>query len=153
MFDVAGLVAVFVAGTLTALTPCCLPMIPPLLAGSAGHRLRPVSIVSGSITSFTALGIITSLLSTVTPETLRVPFVLLIIIAFGAVMADDDLHDTYTTAASRITGPVSQVTRSVENTRHPLVSGFVLGLFLGIIWLSLCRSRPRQCPRIRRDVR
>jgi len=134
MFDVAGLVAVFVAGTLTALTPCCLPMIPPLLAGSTGHRLRPVAIVSGSIASFTALGIITSLLSSVTPETLRVPFVLLII-AFGAIMADDDLHDAYTTAASRITGPASRVTTSVENTRHPLTSGFVLGLFLGIIWL------------------
>ena len=101
MFDVAGLVAVFVAGTLTALTPCCLPMIPPLLAGSTGHRLRPVAIVSGSIASVTALGIITSLLSSVAPETLRGPFVLLII-AFGGFIADHDLHDAYTTAASRI---------------------------------------------------
>src|SRR6056297_2212694 len=134
MFDVAGLVAVFVAGTLTALTPCCLPMIPPLLAGSTGHRLRPIAIVAGSIISFTTLGIITSLLSSVTPETLRVPFVVLII-AFGAIMADDDLHDAYTTATSRITGPASRVTRAVENTQHPLVSGVVLGLFLGIIWL------------------
>ncbi|MFW5918077.1 MAG: cytochrome c biogenesis protein CcdA, partial [Haloferacaceae archaeon] len=98
MFDVAGLVAVFVAGTLTALTPCCLPMLPPLLAGSAGHRLRPVSIVAGSIVSFTALGILTSTLGNLTPETLRLPFVVLIV-AFGAVLADDDLHEAYTTHA------------------------------------------------------
>lgn len=134
MFDVAGLVAVFVAGTLTALTPCCLPMLPPLLAGSAGHRLRPVSIVAGSIVSFTALGILTSTLGNLTPDALRLPFVALIV-AFGAVLADDDLHEAYTTSASRLTGPADRATRRVEAATHPLVSGFVLGTFLGVIWL------------------
>ncbi len=134
MLDSPGIVAVFVAGVLTALTPCCLPMLPPLLAGSVGHRLRPIAIVSGSITSFTALGVATALVGSVTPDTFRLPFVAMII-AFGAVMADDDLHAAYTTRASQITGPATRFTTSVEDTHHPLVGGFVLGTFLGVIWL------------------
>lgn len=134
MLETPGLVAVFAAGVLTALTPCCLPMIPPLLAGSSGHRFRPVAIVTGSIASFTALGIVTALAGSVTPDTFRLPFVAMIIV-FGAVMADDGLHDAYTTYASRITGPVTRFTTAVENAHHPLVGGFVLGLFLGVIWL------------------
>ncbi|MFC4245795.1 cytochrome c biogenesis CcdA family protein [Natribaculum luteum] len=134
MLDSPGIAAVFVAGVLTALTPCCLPMLPPLLAGSVGHRLRPLAIVSGSITSFTALGVVTALVGSVTPDTFRLPFVAMII-AFGAIMADDDLHAAYTTRASRITGPATRFTTSVEDTHHPLVGGFVLGTFLGVIWL------------------
>lgn len=134
MLETPGLVAVLVAGFLTALTPCCLPMLPPLLAGSAGHRLRPIAIVAGSITSFTALGIATALAGSLTPDTFRIPFVVLIV-AFGAVMADDELHAAYTTYASRLAGPVTRFTTAVENAHHPLVGGFVLGLFLGVIWL------------------
>ncbi|CCQ37349.1 cytochrome c-type biogenesis protein CcdA [Natronomonas moolapensis 8.8.11] len=134
MLETPGVAAVLLAGVLTALTPCCLPMLPPLLAGSAGHRLRPIAIVAGSILSFTGLGVSTAAVGSVTPETFRLPFVLAII-AFGAVLADDDLHEAYTTATSRLTAPVTQFTTAVERAHHPLVGGFVLGLFLGIIWL------------------
>lgn len=134
MLETPGIAAVLIAGVLTALTPCCLPMLPPLLAGSTGHRFRPLAIVSGSIISFTALGIVTAAVGSITPETFRVPFVVMII-AFGAVMADDDLHSAYTTYASRLTAPITQFTTAFERTHHPLVGGFVLGLFLGFIWL------------------
>lgn len=134
MLETPGLVAVFAAGMFTALTPCCLPMIPPLLAGSSGHQFRPIAIVTGSITSFTTLGVATALVGSITPDTFRLPFVAMIIV-FGAVMADDDLHTAYTTYASRVTGPVTRITTAVENAHHPLVGGFVLGLFLGVIWL------------------
>ncbi|QFU82547.1 cytochrome c biogenesis CcdA family protein [Natronorubrum aibiense] len=134
MLETPGLVAVFVAGILTALTPCCLPMIPPLLAGSTGHRFRPLAIVAGSIASFTVLGIATALVGSLTPDSFRLPFVAMIIV-FGAVMADDDLHTAYTTYASRVTGSVTRFTTAIETSHHPLVGGFVLGLFLGVIWL------------------
>jgi cytochrome c biogenesis protein CcdA/thiol-disulfide isomerase/thioredoxin len=46
----------FLAGIVTALSPCVLPVLPILLAGGAastGHRLRPFAIVAGLVVSFT----------------------------------------------------------------------------------------------------
>jgi cytochrome c biogenesis protein CcdA/thiol-disulfide isomerase/thioredoxin len=45
----------FLAGLITALSPCVLPVLPILLAGSAtGGRWRPYAIVAGIVVSFTA---------------------------------------------------------------------------------------------------
>ena len=44
----------FVAGLITALSPCVLPVLPVLLAGSAaGGPRRPYAIVAGLVVSFT----------------------------------------------------------------------------------------------------
>jgi cytochrome c biogenesis protein CcdA/thiol-disulfide isomerase/thioredoxin len=44
----------FVAGLVTALSPCILPVLPIILAGSAsGGRRRPYAIVAGLVASFT----------------------------------------------------------------------------------------------------
>jgi cytochrome c biogenesis protein CcdA/thiol-disulfide isomerase/thioredoxin len=46
----------FLAGLITAISPCVLPVLPLLLAGSAtsGSRFRPFAIVAGLVVSFTA---------------------------------------------------------------------------------------------------
>src|SRR5579862_2442005 len=41
----------FVAGVITAVTPCVLPVLPILLAGGASGR-RPLRIIAGLVTSF-----------------------------------------------------------------------------------------------------
>ncbi len=38
---------VFIAGMATVITPCVLPVLPAMLSGSMGSRLRPVVIVTG----------------------------------------------------------------------------------------------------------
>jgi cytochrome c biogenesis protein CcdA/thiol-disulfide isomerase/thioredoxin len=45
----------FVAGLITAISPCVLPVLPILLAGAAGstNRARPYAIVAGLVVSFT----------------------------------------------------------------------------------------------------
>jgi cytochrome c biogenesis protein CcdA len=127
-------VAVFAAGVLTILTPCCLPMVPPLLAGGVGHRLRPVSVVAGSVVAFTALGVAVGAVGGLTPDSFRLPFTLLMI-AFGAVMADDDLNRLYSRYASRVAGRATEASELVDRDAHPLASGFLLGLLLGVVWL------------------
>ena len=48
------LVVAFLAGLITSLSPCVLPVLPILLAGSAtGGRRRPYLLVAGLVTSFT----------------------------------------------------------------------------------------------------
>ncbi len=125
---------VFLGGVVTVLTPCCLPMIPPLLSGSVGHRLRPVSIVAGSIVSFTAIGVVVGALGALSPDALRAP-AFAVIIVFGAVMADDDLNRWYSEKSSRLSSSAARRTDAFDTGARPIVSAFVLGLVLGVIWL------------------
>lgn len=134
MIETPSTVAVFLAGVLTILTPCCLPMIPVLVVGANGHRLRPVAIVAGSTLTFTALGTLTGSVGAVTPETIRAPFAVLMLV-FGVVLADDDVNDLYTRYASRLAGRATALTGRVDEDRHPLGNAFVVGLLLGVIWL------------------
>lgn len=134
MLGLPGVVTVFAAGVFTILTPCCLPMLPPLLAGGVGHRLRPLFIVTGSVVSFTAFGVATAVVSGLTPGTLRLPFMALIV-AFGAVMADDDVHAVYSKYASRLAGRATEATAAIDEERHPIAGPFALGLLLGGVWL------------------
>ncbi|THE64733.1 cytochrome c biogenesis protein CcdA [Salinadaptatus halalkaliphilus] len=132
--EIPTLSVVFVAGMATILTPCCLPVLPPLLSGSVGHRFRPIAIVSGSLLSFTALGVLVGSVTSFSPETLRAP-AFLAIAAFGAVMVDDDLHRTYSNAASRLSSVASRQASIFDEGDRPLASAFSLGTLLGVIWL------------------
>ena len=132
--ELPTLSVVFLAGMATILTPCCLPLIPPLLSGSVGHRLRPLAIVSGSLLSFTALGVAVGALGAVSPESLRLP-AFLTIVAFGAVMVDDDLNRIYSTYASRLSSSATRRASVLDESRRPLASAFFLGVLLGVIWL------------------
>jgi cytochrome c biogenesis protein CcdA len=134
MIETPSTVAVFLAGVLTILTPCCLPMIPVLVVGANGHRLRPVLIVTGSTLTFTVLGVVTGSVGSITPESIRAPFAVLML-AFGVVLADDDVNDLYSRYASRLAGRATSLTGRVDERRHPLANAFVVGLLLGVIWL------------------
>ncbi|MFA9427937.1 cytochrome c biogenesis CcdA family protein [Natronorubrum sp. A-ect3] len=125
---------VFLAGVATILTPCCLPLIPPLLSGSVGHRFRPLAIVSGSLVSFTGLGLLVGTLGSFSPDTLRAP-AFIAIVAFGAVMADNDLHNIYSRYASRLSSVATRQSTAFDSEKRPLVSAFLLGILLGVIWL------------------
>ena len=46
------------AGILSILSPCVLPLIPVMLTGAvAEHRLAPVALAAGVALSFTAIGL------------------------------------------------------------------------------------------------
>ncbi|ARS90953.1 cytochrome c biogenesis CcdA family protein [Natrarchaeobaculum aegyptiacum] len=132
--EVPTLSVVFLAGVATILTPCCLPLLPPLLSGSVGHRLRPAAIVSGSLLSFTALGVAVGTIGSISPESLRLP-AFLAIVAFGAVMVDEDLYRRYSTYASRLSGTAAQRAAVFDEGKRPVTSAFLLGVLLGVIWL------------------
>lgn len=133
-----SLALVFLAGVLTIVTPCILPILPPMLAGSVGHRLRPVFIVLGSSVAFTFMGGLFSAFGTAVSfkETLRF-LMIFMIIAFGAVMADEDISKIYTRYSSRLADFLSGTFRlkTSASAEHPLLSAFVLGLSLGVVWI------------------
>jgi cytochrome c biogenesis protein CcdA/thiol-disulfide isomerase/thioredoxin len=74
----------FVAGLVTAISPCVLPVLPIVFAGSAtGGRWRPVAVVAGLVASFTAF----TLAATALLSALDLPDDLLRNIAIGIVLA------------------------------------------------------------------
>jgi len=123
----------FAAGILTAASPCVLPILPPMLAGSIGHRLRPVFIVLGSTVSFTLMGGVLSAIGLAAggKDSLRFVFAWLII-AFGAGMFDRDVKEVYVRYSSRL---IEKMRFKISEEGHPLASAFFLGMSIGIIWL------------------
>jgi cytochrome c biogenesis protein CcdA/thiol-disulfide isomerase/thioredoxin len=73
----------FVAGVVTAISPCVLPVLPIVFAGSAaGGRRRPYAIVAGLVASFTLF----TLVATALLSALGLPDDLLRNIAIGIVL-------------------------------------------------------------------
>ncbi len=136
---------VFVAGLMTVATPCIIPILPPMLAGSVGHRLRPVCIVAGSAVTFTLMGGLFSAIGVAAGEfreILRLVFIF-IIIGFGAVMVDDEINGIYVKYSSllvnRLLGlfkkEAGPKTQQIDEKGSGLVGAFALGLSLGIVWI------------------
>ena len=74
----------FVAGVVTAISPCVLPVLPIVFAaGASGGKRRPYAIVAGIVASFTAF----TLAATALLSALGLPDDLLRNIAIGVVMA------------------------------------------------------------------
>jgi cytochrome c biogenesis protein CcdA/thiol-disulfide isomerase/thioredoxin len=50
----------FIAGLVTALSPCILPILPVVLASSTGGRRHPLALIIGLVTSFAAFTLVVS---------------------------------------------------------------------------------------------
>jgi cytochrome c-type biogenesis protein len=124
-----------VAGLLTTLSPCVLPLI-PLLMGSAlsAHRLGPCALAVGVALSFTVAGVLLASVGAslgLDGETFRQTAALLMIV-FGVILL-----------ASRLQALFVRATVGLSNSGHALLARFTLdglggqfalGLLLGIVW-------------------
>jgi cytochrome c biogenesis protein CcdA len=129
------IILAFLAGVLTIATPCVLPILPPMLAGSVGHKLRPVLIVLGSMVTFTLMGGFFSAIGIAAGSFGRAMrfFFTILIIGFGAVWVDNDLNELYTKYSTLLLSKVFKKPASAE--KDSLLGAFVLGLSLGIVWI------------------
>src|SRR3954449_3110045 len=74
----------FLAGVITAISPCVLPVLPIVLAGGAsGGRRRPFAIVAGMLTTF----VVSILFATYALEKLGLPQDLLRNVAIALLFA------------------------------------------------------------------
>lgn len=130
------LILVFLSGMLSALTPCILPILPPMLAGSIGHRLKPIFILSGAGLSFTFMGGLFSLVGSIyAREALRYFFIFLLF-TFGLIYAEPGLNEAYAKYSSILISKFSGRISDVElEKKNELISAFILGISLGIIWI------------------
>ncbi len=123
----------FLAGLVTVLSPCILPVLPIVLSGSinGGHR-RPIGIVVGFILSFTLFTLFLSTLVKATglsADFLR-SFSVVIIMLFGISLLLPNFQVLMEKLFTRLSSLVS--TNSSRGTGF--FSGLLLGISLGLIW-------------------
>jgi cytochrome c biogenesis protein CcdA/thiol-disulfide isomerase/thioredoxin len=127
----------FLAGIVTILSPCILPVLPVVLSGSVGGgKARPLGIITGFMASFTfftlALSALVRLLG-ISPDILRYVAAGMIL-AFGLVMVVPLFKTAFMRLVSGLSrvGSGSQVSSTGGNRGY--LSGLVLGLSLGLVW-------------------
>ncbi|KPH04620.1 cytochrome c biogenesis protein CcdA (plasmid) [Rhizobium acidisoli] len=123
------------AGILSILSPCVLPLIPVVLTGAvAEHRLAPLALAAGVALSFTAIGLLVATIgfSIGLDMTVFRTGAALLLILVGAVLLVPRLQVGFATAA----GPVSNWTQNrFSGLSTSGISGqFGVGLLLGAVW-------------------
>ncbi len=123
----------FLAGIVTILSPCILPVLPIILSGSVSQgKLRPFGIIFGFIFSFTFFTLSLSALvraTGVSADLVRLLAVILVL-SFGIILLFPRLQQWMEFLASKIPGVVPR-----ENEeKSGFLGGVLLGLSLGLLW-------------------
>lgn len=129
----------FLAGVVTILSPCILPILPVILSSSvSGSRSRPLGIVLGFVLSFTFFtlflaGIVKA--TGLSADVLRTVSVVIIFV-FGLVLIVPQAQVLFEKLASRIAarGSAMQSGMQGDSTGGGFYSGIVIGVSLGLIW-------------------
>ncbi len=123
------------AGSLTALSPCVLPMIPLVVGGAMqSNRYAPLFIALGMILSFALLGVVMGTVGAslgLHASTLRNAGAWLLLI-FGVVMLVPRLNAGLTQWLSPIANSASQASAGIEG--RSFGGAFLLGAVLGMVW-------------------
>jgi cytochrome c biogenesis protein CcdA len=123
------------AGILSILSPCVLPLV-PILLGSAvlAHRFGPLALAAGLTLSFTIVGVAIAAAGAslgLNQDVLRnVAAVLLL--GFGAILLIPRLQERFAVATSGLSASGNNMLSKI--TLDGLPGQFVLGLLLGIVW-------------------
>jgi cytochrome c biogenesis protein CcdA len=123
------------AGILTTLSPCVLPLV-PVLMGSAvtAHRLGPLALAAGVALSFSIAGVFLVSVGAslgLDGETFRRTAALLLIL-FGLILVSSRLQTLFVRATAGLTGSGQSLLSRF--TLDGLGGQFALGLLLGIVW-------------------
>ncbi len=122
----------FVAGLVTALAPCILPVLPIVLAGGTQQgRWRPWGIIVGLVVSFSIFTLALSWLVTalgLSPNASRTFGIILLVLLGGLMLVPAALEKFEGWVSSRLSRPGAPV------ERHGFGGGFLLGLSLGAVW-------------------
>ena len=125
----------FLAGVVTILSPCILPILPIILSSSFGgkqvNKWRPLGVVAGFVASFTFFTLFLSTivrLSGISADALRL-FAVLVVGGFGISLLIPKLQFFIEQAFSRLTKFAPH-----SNSNTGFGSGFIVGLSLGLLW-------------------
>jgi cytochrome c biogenesis protein CcdA len=125
----------YLAGLLSTLSPCVLPLVPILIAtAAAAHALGPIALAVGLMLSFSLVGIFLATLGAslgFEQETFRVAAAL-VLIGFGVVLLSGRLQGRFATATSGLSAAGNSLLAKIS--LDGLGGQFVIGLVLGVLW-------------------
>jgi cytochrome c biogenesis protein CcdA len=133
--SIATLGLALLAGALSVLSPCVLPLLPIVLGTAASaHRLGPLALAIGLALSFTAIGLFVATVGFamgLDTDVFRAISAVLLI-GVGLVLLVPKLQEQFARAAA----PVSNWAGSYADNFTPggLAGQFGLGLLLGAVW-------------------
>lgn len=125
----------YLAGLLTLINPCVLPVLPIVLATALqAGRMGPFALAAGMSVSFVALGLLVAVGGRslgITEETISNAGAVLMI-AFGLVLLVPRFSASFATATA---GVSAQADAQIDQTNRDGMSGqFVGGMLLGAVW-------------------
>lgn len=127
----------FLAGVVTVLSPCILPVLPAVLSAGIGKgRYRPLGIIIGLIVSFAFFTLtLTYLVHSLGISANLLRYSAIIIIAlFGAVMLFPSLGNLFAQATASISNLGTKIQSQSAAKGSGFISGLLLGVALGLLW-------------------
>lgn len=122
----------FLAGIVTILSPCILPILPIILSGSVGEgKQKPIGIVIGFVGSFTFFTLFLTQLvqrTGISADALRL-FSVVVIAVFGIAL----LLPQAQKISEKLFSKLSSIIPS-SNNKTGFGGGLIIGLSLGLIW-------------------
>src|SRR6267142_1143197 len=124
-----------IAGALSTLSPCVLPLVPVLLASAINaHRWGALALGAGLALSFTIVGTFLATLGAslgLNPDTFRVVGAVTLTI-FGLILLVPKLQDVFASATGALSNSGNQLLARV--TFNGFTGQFLVGLLLGVVW-------------------
>jgi cytochrome c-type biogenesis protein len=155
---IGSIAGAFIAGVLTTLSPCVLPILPIILGAAASERkYGPAALAAGLAVSFVAIGLFVATVGYsigLTADLFREVAAALMIV-LGAVLLLPNLQARLALAS----GPIANWTdRRFGTQRGGYAGQFSVGLILGAVWspcvgptlgaASLLAAQGRQLPQV-----
>lgn len=123
------------AGALSTLSPCVLPLIPVLVASAANaHRWGPLSLGAGLALSYTLMGLVLAPLASslgLDPDTFRLAGAIVLIL-FGLILLVPIFQAGMARATAGLGDSGQRMLQRVS--ANGLAGQLLVGLILGIVW-------------------
>jgi cytochrome c biogenesis protein CcdA len=125
----------YVAGVLSTLSPCVLPLVPILIASAtAEHRRGPLALAAGLTSSFVAFGLFfaTIGISIGMDQGLPRRIAAVMLIVFGAVLLSNRLQTRFEQTAASLSSTADRMIHRIH--ARSWLGHFMTGFCLGLVW-------------------
>jgi cytochrome c biogenesis protein CcdA len=134
-FGLGSFLFAFLAGVLSTLSPCVLPLIPIIIGAAANqHRFGPFALAGGLAVSFAVIGTgLASIGSSIglAQDGFRL-FAAVVMGIIGIVLISSRLQERFAIAMSGVSGAGNSLLSKV--TIDGLLGQFLIGIRLGLVW-------------------
>jgi cytochrome c-type biogenesis protein len=133
--SLASFVLALLAGALSILSPCVLPLLPVIIAAAAtSHRLGPSALAAGLAVSFVSIGLFVATIGFslgIERSTFRLVAAVLMVV-FGLLLLSQSLESRF----AALTAPLQALGGRLMAHAAPsgLASQFLIGVLLGAVW-------------------